>query len=153
MNDLSTLVTRRDLLRAGCGFGFLAFTGLAAQAAPGKRPVGQPLAPREPHFTPRAKRVIFMFMQGGPSHVDTFDHKPELEKLAGKSAEFAYNQKKFKGKLLPSPWKFQKHGKSGLPISELFPHLSGNADDLCLLNGMHTDNPAHPQATRAAAPA
>ena len=130
--------TRRDLLRtSSCGFGYLALAGLAQQANAAKPSFSDsPLLPKDPHFTPKAKRVIFLFMQGGPSHIDTFDHKPELAKMAESN-----------DKLYPSPFKFKQHGESGLPISSLFPHLSKHADDLCLLNGMHTDNPAHPQAT------
>ena len=80
-----------------------------------------PLSPREPHFKPRAKRVIFLFMPGGPSQVDTFDPKPELTKQNGKPSPKLYlGQKR---NLLASPWKFQKHGQSGLEVSELFPHI------------------------------
>jgi hypothetical protein len=86
-------------------------------------------------------------MRGGPSHVDTFDYKPELEKHAGKSPGEAAGLNGQKGrKLMPSPWKFPQQGKSGLPISELYPQLAAHADDLCLLNGMYTDVPNHPQA-------
>ena len=141
------LTTRRETLRsASCGFGYLALASLAheqARAETSARDLNgfaSPLLPREPHFPAKAKRVIFLFMQGGPSHIDTFDHKPELVALAEKD-----NSEK--GKLYPSPFKFHRQGESGLPISELFPELSRHADDLCLLNGMHTDNPAHPQAT------
>ena len=148
--------TRRQILRsASCGFGYLALTSLLskagllstgrAQAAEGTN-YASPLAVKAPHFEPRAKRVIFLFMQGGPSHVDTFDWKPELAKSGGKSSRGSGKGQKG-GRLLPSPWKFEPRGKSGLPISELFPAISEHADDLCLLNGMHTDTPAHPQAT------
>ena len=151
IKEQHNLMSRRRLLQAGSSFGYLAFAGLAGQYALADEKKLErfrgPLAPKSTHFAPRAKNVIFMFMQGGPTHIDTFDHKPELQKLAGKTAELNYNQRKLKGKLLPSPFKFSKHGKSGLEISELFPHLSKHADDLCLINSMHTDNPAHPQAT------
>ena len=137
-----TLTTRRNLLKsAACGFGYLAFAGLAAQAAAAEQgPAAGPLAPKLPHFRPRAKRVIFLFMQGGPSHVDTFDYKPRLTADHGKPGER-------RGRLLASPFKFQRHGKSGLWVSELFPNVAAHADELCVLNGMHCDNPAHPQAT------
>ena len=147
--------SRRQLLRSGCGFGYLALASLITEkawsdarpaAGPDAQP-GGPLAPRLPHYPPRAKRVIFMFMQGGPSHVDTFDYKPELKALAGKNPAAGRQRKKQKRPLLPSPWKFRQHGQCGLPISELFPHLARHADDLCMLNGMHTDSSAHPQAT------
>lgn len=102
---------------------------------------GNPLAPREPHFAPTAKRVIFLCMRGGPSHVDTFDYKPALKKDDGKPANGAKGRK-----LMKSPWKFNAHGESGLQISELFPNVAKHADDLCLLNGMYADVPSHPQA-------
>lgn len=141
-------ISRRNLLKsASCGFGYLAFAGLSSEAAAAEQGFKNPMAAREPHFKARAKRVIFLFMQGGPSHVDTFDYKPELQKNDGKNVGVSYKGKPMKGKLLASPWKFQKCGKSGLQISELFPELSKHADDLCLINGMHTDSPAHPQAT------
>lgn len=137
----STL-SRRDLLKtASCGFGYLAFAGLCADAKADD--ASHPLAPKTPHFTPRAKRVIFLFMQGGPSHVDTFDYKPRLAADNGKTVDG-----KGKGrKLLKSPFKFSQHGKSGLWLPEIFPHLARHADDLCLLNSLHTDLPNHPQAS------
>jgi hypothetical protein len=139
---------RRDFLKsASCGFGYLALAGLSAQAALKDRPAGNPLAARDGHFPAKAKRVIFMFMQGAPSHVDTFDYKPELIKAGGKKIDGEENGKKISGNLLAPQFEFKPHGKSGLMISSLFPHLSQHADDLCLLNGMHTNSPAHPQAT------
>ncbi len=136
------LVSRRDMLKSSVGgFGYLAFAGLAAEAAAGPM---DPLAPRPPHFRPRAKRVIFLCMRGGPTHVDTFDYKPELEKSAG-AASSGPDRNKGR-KLMPSPFKFAQHGKSGLWISELFPNLARHADDLCLLNSMHTEVPNHPQS-------
>lgn len=149
--------TRREVLQAATqGLGALALASVcgfetaraAKDSSPG--PAGtpassdKPLAPRPTHFAARAKRVILMFMQGGPSQIDTFDEKPLLAKYAGSSTPAGAAPR---GRLLESPWKFPRSGQSGLPISELFPELAGHADDLCLLNGMHTDNPAHPQAT------
>ena len=137
--------SRRQLLKHGSlGFGYLALAGLANPTSGNERFQG-PLAPQPTHFAPRAKRVIMMFMQGGPSHVDTFDHKPELQVSRDKTYQDANGRGR--GKLLPSPWKFPRAGESGLAISELFPHLAKHADEMCLLNSMHTDNPAHPQAT------
>ena len=134
--------SRRDLLRASsCGFGYLALSGLAAKAAEMEGNYSNPLAEKQPHFPARAKRVIFMFMQGGPSHLDTFDYKPALQKADGRGEG--------KGKLLASPFEFAQHGQSGLHISSLYPRLAEHADDLCILNGMHTTSPAHPQATVA----
>lgn len=129
---------RHALQMASSGFGYLAFSALSTMAA-GK--AANPLAPRPSHFTPRAKRVIFLAMQGGPSHVDTFDHKPLLTRDNGKASTRGF------ASLLGSPFEFKPHGESGLMISSLFPHLAGHADDLCLINGMHTDLPNHPQAT------
>jgi len=155
--EIPTLFTRRNALKtASVGFGYLAFADLASRVRAEELKYESPLAAKAPHFQPRAKRVIMLFMQGGPSHVDTFDYKPQLQKHAGKTAgggdsqrKGAKNkkQKKRGGKLMPSPWEFKRSGKSGLPISELYPHLSKHADHLCLINGMHTNNPAHPQAT------
>ncbi len=137
---------RRFLQSAGSGFGYVAFSALAAQAAE-KEKSANPLAPRAPHFPPRAKHVIMLTLQGGPSHVDTFDHKPMLDKYNGKGVgEVTGGSSRGGRKLLASPFKFAPQGKSGLMMSELFPHLAKHADDLCLINSMHTDVPAHPQA-------
>jgi hypothetical protein len=139
-------LSRRSFLKnLGGGFGYVALAGLTSEAAAYE----DPLSPRAPHFRPRAKRVIFLFMQGGPSHVDTFDYKPLLTRDDGQNRTVAPDAsgRKFGGTLLASPWTFRQYGQSGLWISDLFPNLARHADRLCLLNGMHTDNPAHPQAT------
>ena len=133
---LSNYSRREALQTISTGFGYLAFSGLAAEQAF----AASATAPRGPHFPARAKRVIFACMRGGPSHVDTFDHKPNLLRDDGKTANGFGNRK-----LMGSPFEFKPHGKSGLPISELFPHLSKHADNLCLINGMHADAPVHPQ--------
>ncbi len=137
------MISRRQMLKTtSCGFGYAALAGFAtqqAQAAKGKQG-GNPLAVKEPHFEPKAKRVIFLCMRGGPSHVDTFDYKPALARDDGKPAPGSKGRK-----LMQSPWTFSKHGESGLQISELFPHLAKQADELCLLNGMHADVPSHPE--------
>jgi hypothetical protein len=99
-----------------------------------------PLLPKQPHFAPKAKRIIFLFMQGAPSQHETFDYNPELVKSGGKSTNGA-------GTLLPPVFEFKPCGTSGQMISEVFPEIGRHADDLCILNGMHTDSPAHPQAT------
>src|SRR5579864_7468960 len=140
---MQTKLSRRQVLcKIGGGFGALGLASLLADNAHANeawKPAGNPLSSKAPHFAARAKRVIFLFMQGGPSHVDTFDYKPRLQQDSGKQVGGA--------KLLGSPFKFSRNGKSGLWISELFPNLARHADDLCVLNGMHCDNPAHPQAT------
>jgi hypothetical protein len=138
-------LSRRDVLKsAACGFGYLAFAGLASQVAANDSQ--NPLAPKPPHFKPRAKRVIFLFMQGGPSHVDTFDYKPQLEvddgKPAGTQGGNARNRT-----FMKSPFEFKQYGESGLWLSSLFPNLAEHADDLCLLNSLYTDLPNHPQAS------
>src|SRR5258705_6774395 len=129
------LVTRRQMLqRTGAGFGSLALTALLADEAC----AANPLAAQSPHFRPRAKRVIFLFMPGGPSQVDTFDPKPRLTQDNGKPSPKLYlGQKR---NLLASPWKFQKHGKSGLEVSDLFPHVGSCVDRLCILRGMVADD-------------
>ena len=149
MNPHPLFHSRRDWLKtSACGFGYMALAGLTTEAA-ARDGVLNPLAAREPHFPARAKRVIFMYMRGAPSHVDTFDYKPNLKSDAGKSVGQLSGQVQDRNrgrKLLPSPFAFSQHGKSGLWISELFPHLAQHADDLCLLNGMHTNVPNHPQS-------
>ena len=132
------LFSRRDVLSSvSCGFGYLAFSALAARAAVTN---DKPLSPKQPHFTPRAKRVIFLCMSGGPSHVDTFDYKPRLITDDGKP-----------GSRPGSVWlapkaEFKQRGKSGLWISDFFPNVAQHADDLALIRSMQTDVPAHPQA-------
>jgi hypothetical protein len=151
------LFNRRQMLQtASNGFGYMALAGLCAQQAraaktsegPLANGSNNPLAPKKPHFTPRAKRVIFMFNQGGPSHVDSLDYKPQLTKDDGKTSTVT-GQYKSGRKLLKSPFKFAQHGKSGLWLSELMPNLAKQADDLCVLNGMYTDVPLHPEASVA----
>ena len=145
-----TPLTRRGMLqKTAAGFGWLAFAAMNAEKALAAGAYRSPLAPRAPQFPARAKRVIFLFMQGGPSHLDTFDWKPELKANAGKTASASPDGKTKGGILLAPQFEFTPQGKSGLPISSLFPELSRHADDLCLLNGMHTSNAAHPQATIA----
>src|SRR5687767_13081020 len=116
---VTPLFTRRDILKNfSCGFGWLAFAGLAQQAgAVAPVPAG-PLAPKATHFPARVKRVIFLTMRGGPSHVDTFDYKPQLNLDTDKPG------KRPGTKLLGSKWKFAPAGQSGLQISELFPHVA-----------------------------
>lgn len=141
------MLTRRTLLKTtASGFGYLAFAALAhEQAARASSEKDNPLAPKQTHFKPRAKRVIFLCMEGAPSHVDTFDYKPRLSADDGKAAPRGRGG--FGGgRLLGSPFKFAQHGKSGLWISDLFPELARHADKLCLLNAMHTNLPNHAQA-------
>ena len=132
-------LSRREILRtASAGFGYLAFAGLTTQAAEAES--NNPLSSKQPHFAAKAKRVIFLCMQGGPSHVDTFDYKPQLAADAGKGGKYGGSR------LMASPWEFRQRGKSGLWISDLFPEVAKHADELCLIRSMHCDQPTHPRA-------
>jgi len=144
MNDPLSFSRRRFLQGSSSGFGYLAFSALSTWAS-GQATSGNvsPLAPKQPHFAAKAKRVIFLFMPGAPSHVDTFDYKPKLSADNGKESGRGRGGP---ATLLGSPWKFTQNGRSGLWISELFPNVAKHADDLCLIRSMHTDVPNHPPA-------
>src|SRR2546423_637620 len=143
----SSAICRRELLRrSGMGFGALGLAHLlsangdlrAASVAT------SPLAPRQPHFPGKAKRVIHLFMNGGPSHVDTFDPKPALARYAGQPLPRAnLRTERRTGAAFPSPFKFRKHGQSGIEVSELFPHVASCIDDLRVIRSMHADVPNH----------
>lgn len=140
MNQINSAITRRGALKSlASGFGYLAFASLAQEAA-AKDTLGTP----KPHFTPRAKRVIFLCMNGGPSHVDLFDYKPVLNQKSGDGTTIGRDRGG--AKLLGSPFKFAQHGQSGQWVSEVLPNLSKHVDDLCIVRGMHTDLPNHSQA-------
>ena len=134
--------TRRDLLtRTGMGFGLAALTGVCADDA---RATPNPMAPKRPHFKAKAKHVIHLFMNGGPSHVDTFDPKPALEKWAGKSLDSAHLATERKtGAAMPSDFKFTRYGQSGIPVSEIFRHVGDSVDDMTVIRSMHADVPNH----------
>jgi hypothetical protein len=139
-------VSRREMLRrSAVGFGSLALASMLAEEAGAAASSTDPLAPKATHFAARAKRVIFLFMKGGPSHLDTFDPKPLLDRDDGKPLPFEKPRVQFAptGNLLKSPWKFRQHGESGIWVSELFPHVAGCADDLCLIHSLHGTNAAH----------
>ncbi|HEY1600990.1 MAG TPA: DUF1501 domain-containing protein [Pirellulales bacterium] len=137
-------ISRRQLLQtAAGGFGYLALAALTTQAGQTTNSlVPGPLAPKTGHHPARAKRVIFLFMQGGPSHVDTFDHKPLINADHEKPDPAGTGRK-----ILRSPWTFARYGETGRWVSELFPHVSQQIDKLTMLHGVHTDIPNHPQAT------
>ncbi len=155
----SSLWHRRQLLKTSAvGFGHLALTSLlangvlgddeVAQAAASKsadRKASTTLASKPPHFPATAKRILFLFMKGGPSHVDTFDPKPMLDRDHGKAPPFALPSVTFapQGNLLKSPWRFRQYGESGLPVSDLFPNVAQHVDDLCMLRSVYGTNPAH----------
>lgn len=140
--------TRREALRTlGCGFGYLALADLAARASV------NPLAPKPVHFPARAKRIIFLFMSGGVSHVDSFDHKPRLDRDDGKMVDFddlrsiARTGKSPQMRVMKSMWEHRQRGQCGLWASDLFPEMAKHADDLCVIRSMHTEGIAHGPAT------
>jgi len=140
---------RRFLRTAGCGFGSLALQAMLGGRA---RAASNPLAPKPPMLPARAKRIIFLFMAGGPSQVDTFDYKPELIASDGKGFDFVGVRKKTFGvksqrTLLKPLWDFRQHGESGRWVSELFPHLARHVDDLCFIHSLHTEGVAHGPST------
>ena len=143
-------LTRRQLLRdAACGFGALALAGLTNH----QQALASPLAARLPHFAPRAKRIIFLFMAGGVSHVDSFDYKPLLEREDGKMRAFndarnlARTGAGAESRVMKSLWQFRQRGQSGKWTSDLFPEMGQRVDDLCFLHGVHTEGVAHGPAT------
>ena len=133
-------LSRRELLRqAACGFGHVAMLGWLASTAEGEVATANPLAPRSPHFPAKAKRVIFLFMHGGVSHVDSFDPKPKLAEMNGQPLPIAKPKFEFAptGNLLASPWKFSKYGQSGIEVSELFPQIGSAIDEICVIRSMN----------------
>ncbi len=144
---IASPLSRRALLgQAGCGFGGLALADLLSrEEARGEARGAAPLAPRPPHFPPKAKRVIFLYMPGGPSHVDLLDPKPRLVIDNGKPLPFAKPrlERTKTGNLLASPWKFARHGKAGIEVSELLPGLASRIDDVCVVRSMLADNINH----------
>ena len=138
-------ISRRGFLgQCGMGFGLSALTPLLDPFAGYGKGI-DPMAPRGPHFAPKAKRVIHLFMNGGPSHMDTFDPKPELNKWHGKllPEENRFKTERKTGAAFGSPFSFKRHGESGLQVSELFPHVAKHADDLCVIRSMQADVPNH----------
>ena len=136
-SETNLILGRRNFLQhTAAGFGWLAFSALCGNT---NLALANPLSPEQPHMKARAKRVIFLFMEGGPSHLDSFDWKPELARIGGDA----------KSRYMAPVFDFKPRGQSGLMISEAYPHLASHADDLCLLNGMNTNNPGHHQAVVA----
>ncbi len=146
-NHTPIAIGRRDMLtRCGMGFGGLALGAFlqsdAAQAA--TAPSTNPLLPKVAHFPAKAKRVIHLFMNGGPSHVDTFDPKPALQKYGGKPIPGGnLKTERPTGAAFPSPFRFRKHGESGIEVSELFPYVAENIDDIAVIRSMYADIPNH----------
>ena len=150
--------TRREFLwQAGAGFtgtalaGLMALEGSKLQASSGAS-TGKdtnPLKPRRPHYPAKAKSVIFLFMYGGPSHIDTFDHKPKLNALDGKTIvvkTFGRGGKRNEGRVVGTKWDFKRYGQSGKWVSDLFPHIGGCVDDIAFLHSLTADSPIHGSA-------
>jgi len=137
--DFAQSINRRSLLqRSALGLGALGLTDLMQGAEN-----ANPLAIHQSHFPPRAKRVIHFFLNGGPSHVDTFDHKPALEKYAGKPLGETLATERKTGAAFPSPFSFSRYGESGLEVSELFAKTAQHADDIAVIRSMHAQVPNH----------
>src|SRR5438874_2302312 len=158
MNPLEHLpmrfLTRRQMLRQmGTGLGLLGFAALLKDAGllvgeASASPVN-PLAPKPPPLPARAKRIIHIYLNGGPSHVDTFDPKPALAKWADKPIPTGnLTTERPLGSVLPSPFKFQPYGKSGIEVSEIFSKTARHADDLCFIRSIPANTPTHAQSTR-----
>src|SRR5436309_112893 len=131
-------ISRRQALKTTAGgFGYLALAGLLGAQA--RRTTPGPLAPRQPHFPVKAKRIIFLFMEGAMSQMDTFEYKAQLQRNDGRVAPGG-------AILTASKFRFNRHGQTGTWVSELFPHTARHVDKLCFIRGLHTDTPAHPQA-------
>jgi hypothetical protein len=148
--------TRRDFLHnVGAGFSGLALTGMLGSegffnsASAAEKTLLNPLAPKKPHYKAKAKSVIFLYMYGGPSQVDTFDYKPKLYPLDGKTIDiktFGRGGRKSKGRVVGPKWKFKQHGQCGKYVSSLFPHLATCVDDISFLHSMTADSPIHGSA-------
>src|SRR5436305_1376594 len=147
-----SFLTRREMLRrSGTGLGMLGLAGLLADAGlmGTAHASGNPLAPRATHFPARAKHVIHIYLNGGPSQVDTFDPKPLLKTYEGKKLpQGNLSTERPTGAALPSPFKFKKHGKSGIEISEIFEKTAAFVDDMCFIRSMHANTPNHEQSMR-----
>ena len=136
------LLTRREMLQRTCaGFGLVGMAGLL-----GPQMLFAAGSARTPHFAPRAKRAIFLFMNGGPSHVDTFDPKPALQKHEGEKPEGEFYRKQKNGGFMPSPFAFRKCGQSGIDVSDTLPNIAKVIDDCCIIRSMRTDVPNHEPA-------
>ncbi len=148
MKPRELFITRREMLsRCGMGMGLVALTSTLGdtgylQAAPNSQAIN-PLTPKQPPLPAKAKRVLHLFMNGGASHVDTFDPKPSLAKFAGKPIPITLKTERRTGAAFPSPFTFRKFGQSGTEVSEIFSNVGECVDDLCIVRSMHTDIPNH----------
>src|SRR5688572_5557980 len=142
-NDAALLTSRREFLcRCGMGMGALSLAEFFSTAGANAEPLN-PLTPRAPHFAPRAKRVIHFFLNGGASHVDTFDPKPKLQEYAGKPLPVTFRTERKTGAAFPSPFKFKKYGQSGIEVSEIFSKVGECADDIAVIRSMQANLPNH----------
>ncbi len=150
-NYMGRPISRREmLLRCTAGFGALALTALMSERSYGERLRldGGPLAPKPPHYKPKARNVIFLYMDGGPSQVDTFDPKPRLDREHGQPIKMKVPRTQFNnvGNVLKSPWKFRRYGESGIPVSDLFPNVARCVDELCIIRSMVSEFSEHTNA-------
>jgi hypothetical protein len=141
------------LMRCANGFGAVALAAMLSESSPaadlaGSPSVADPLAPRTPHFRPKAKSIIFLYMDGGPSQVDTFDPKPRLDREHGQPIKMKTPATQFNnvGNVLKSPWAFKPRGQSGTPVSDLFPHVAKCVDDLAIVRSMVSNFSEHTAA-------
>src|SRR5688572_22065997 len=147
ISDRNAMQTRRQMLfRCANGFGGLALASLLAEKQASA--AVDPLAPKPPHYKAKAKSVIFLFMDGGPSQIDTFDPKPRLRQDHGKPIPMKTPTTVFNigVKVLGSPFEFQQYGQSGTPVSDLFPHVATCVDDLTIVRSMVADHSEHTAA-------
>ena len=144
-NPLPPVSRREALHRIGAGMGSLGLAGMLQQAGAKDGPSSSPLAPKAPHFAPKAKHVIQLFMPGGPSQVDTFDYKPQIARHAGQRPKIVDRKtlRNTKNGLMPSPFGFKQYGQTGKWVSDIFPHTGQCADDICFIHSMHTNIPEH----------
>jgi hypothetical protein len=148
MRHRDLFVTRREMLsRSGMGMGAVALTALLGRATPAVE-AANPLAAKKPPLPAKAKRIVHLFMNGGASHVDTFDPKPSLAKFAGKPIPITLKTERRTGAAFPSPFTFKRFGQSGTEVSEIFANVGSCVDDLCIVRSMHTDIPNHGCAAR-----
>ena len=143
-NQPNTSLSRREMLtRSGVGMGMLGLAGILADEQRSEANTTDPLAPKQPHFRPKAKRVIHFFMNGGPSHVDLFDPKPALAKYAGQALPVSLRTERKTGNALPTEFKFSKYGESGLEFSEPLSQTAQHADDIAVVRSMYAQVPNH----------
>lgn len=148
---LRSISRRQALASAGTGLGLLGLHALMAEEiAAGTVVEGSPLAPRPPHFPAKARRIIHIFLNGGPSQVDTFDPKPLLEKYDGKPlpSENKLSTERQTGAAMASPYSFAKYGQSGIEVSDIFARTAQHVDDICFIRSMHANTPSHDQSMR-----